>query len=140
VRSRSLLVAGGLLVLTAVLILVFVLRLSRTEGAKVKLASDVFRVGSARHFAPEIARHGPLLFQDPLARGTGRNIYVQHLGADPSTGWIAVAAPRGTSCDVSWSGRSFVDCHGDHGPDGHALASYPVTVALGVVTVDLRTG
>ena len=139
-KARSLLVAGGLLVLTAVLLLVFVLRLTRTEGAKVKLASDVFRVGSARHFAAEIAEDGPLLFQDPLARGTGRNIYVQHLGADPSTGWIAVEAPRNTSCDVTWNGRGFVDCAGDHGPDGRDLRSYPATVARGVVTVDLRTG
>lgn len=140
-RGRTFVVTGALLVAAAVLLLLFVLRLTGTSGAKVKLAPEVFTVGGAARFAGEIARRGPILFQDPLARGTGRNLYLLHAGADPATGWRAVEArlPADTACAVRWTGASFVDCRsGDHGADGADLRSYPVLVDRGQVSVDLR--
>jgi hypothetical protein len=148
-KVRSALVASALLVLTAVLVVVLVLRLASSPDAKVQLGDPVFEVGQVRRLAPEIERRGPLLFQDLLNRS--RDIYVQHLGTDVKTGWLAFEAhapgqPR--TCALRW-----VDARGQFEDpctkavfpaDGAGLVHYPTEVRRkdkGGLTlfVDLRT-
>jgi len=138
------LIITGLGVLTAVLLLVFVVRLSAQPGAKVKLGSDVFIAGRARDLAARVGRdHAPLLFPALVKQ---RDIYLQHLGDDPLKGWTAFdARPPGTlrRCTVVWqSDRSeFTDPCGPatFPADGAGLPPHPVTVDVnGKLSVDLR--
>jgi hypothetical protein len=132
-----------LAVLTAILIIVFVLRLARQPGAKVNLGEQEFAVGRDTAIAAEITSvRRPLLF--PPLRGS-IVLYVQHLGDDPTKGWLAFnAQPPGQTgpCLVTWrdATKDLVDCHGTHYPaDGTGLEQYAVRVdPSGEVIVNLR--
>ena len=111
---------------------------------KANLGDPVFNVGSAERLSKEIDERGPFLFQDPLSLGRGRNLYIQHLGDAPDTGWSAIEArlPDSEACAVTWvlKEETFVDCRGDrHPPDGEGLTTYPGIVEDGQVRVELRT-
>ena len=143
-RGRSAVVIGVLALLTAVLIVVLILRLSRTGQAKVQLGSTTFVMGPAVRLAPS-ADQAPLLFQALV--GKDLDIYVQHLGSDPIHGWLAFEAHRPggpASCALRWQGqtRTFVDpCdHMIYPADGQGLDQYRVTIdSKGRVTIDLHT-
>ncbi len=120
-----------------------VVRFAAENPDKANLDNPVFTVGRAERLAREIDERGPSLFQDPLSRGRGRNIYLQHLGDDHDDGWVAVEArlPDDPGCTVAWrpARQAFVDCHGDEHPaNGSGLTTYPASVTDGVVRVDLR--
>ena len=127
-------VAGGL---------IFLIVLSLTNSRSTEQARQAtFRVGSAERLAPDVARDGPLLFQDLLDRS--RDIYVQHLGGD---NWVAFeahapGAPR--RCVLEWRQRerNFVDpCDGRTFPaDGAGLVAYQTEVNDdGQIIVDLTS-
>src|SRR5688500_18848968 len=89
-------------VAAAVLLVVLCVNLaSREEG--LRLGDDVFTAGRADRLARTIERDGPVLYPDLLARSTDHNLYIQHLGDDPSRGWLAFEAdvddPR---CQLRW--------------------------------------
>ena len=143
-RGTAMVLVGLLSVLTAVLLIVFVLRLARSPNAKVNLGSQEFEIGPATTLAKSIARNGPLLFQ--ALRGTQLDIFVQHLGSDPAHGWYAFEAhapgqPR--RCQLTWQPAStdFADpCTSIRYPaDGDGLNHYPIRVDTnGKVIVNLR--
>lgn len=128
---------------TAVLVVIFVLRLARQPGAKVNLGEQEFQVGKASLFAARIASNGPLIF--PPLRG-GLTLYVQHSGPDPAHGWLAFAAQvpgQSGRCVVRWqpAQKDFVDpCDGSIFPsDGRGLAQYRARVdPSGQVVINLR--
>jgi hypothetical protein len=132
-----------LAVLTAVLVIFFVLRLARSPGAKVNLGDSEFDVGRDTVFAPSVAAHGPLIFA-PL-RGS-ITLYLQHLGTDPAKGWLAFGAHdpgQAATCLVVWrpATRDFVDhCNQAVFPaDGQGLDQYATRVdPSGHVIVNLR--
>lgn len=148
-KLKTAVVAVGLLVLAGVLILIFVLRLSQSPDANLQLGDETFEVGRVRALAPPIDEAGPLLFQDLLGRG--RHIYVQHIGDDPLTGWVALGAvPPGQPerCAVAWKQERGVfenPCtKRTYPPDGDGLSKYPTEVDRDreggpVLIVDLRT-
>lgn len=122
-----------------------VVKFASQNPEKANLGDPVFNVGGAERLSKEIDDRGPFLFQDPLSLGRGRNLYVQHLGDDPDTGWSAIEArlPDDEACAVTFDRdrEEFVDCRGDaHPPDGEGLVTYPGAVKGGRVRVDLRTG
>jgi len=143
-RSTSLLIITLLAVLTAVLLVTFVLRLARSPQAKVQLGTNTFDVGRADRLQRTIGQGGPLLFQ--ALRGARLDLYVQHAGTDTVHGWSAFEAHRpggSRSCLLQWrpSGHVFVDpCDATSYPaDGRGLDQYPVTVdSKGHVVIDLR--
>ena len=121
-----------------------VVRFASENPEKAGLGDSVFEVGQAERLSRAVAEDGPFLFQDPLSRGRGRNVYIQHLGDDPDTGWLAVEArlPDDPACLLEWNpaAEAFVDCrHGRHPADGAGLTTYPADVTDGQVSVDLRT-
>jgi hypothetical protein len=136
-----------LAVLTAVLVVVFVLRLARRPGARVNLGDQEFVVGRAAVFAAQIARTGPLIFPPPRGRLV---LYVQHLGTDPAHGWLAFSAhppdETGGQCVVRWrpAQRDLIDdrdhCRGTVYPaDGRGLLQYAARVDPGAnLIVNLR--
>ncbi|MDQ1415837.1 MAG: hypothetical protein QOF81_1450 [Acidimicrobiaceae bacterium] len=132
-----------LAVLTAVLLIVFVLRLARKPGAKVNLGDQEFALGKDTVFAAQVAKHGPLIFA-PL-RGS-ITLYVQHLGGDPTKGWLAFGAHdpgRPPTCNVAWrpATHDFEDpCDRAVYPaDGTGLDQYATRVEpSGQVIINLR--
>ncbi len=134
-----------LAVLTAVLLLVFVLRLARQPGGKVNLGDPEFHLGRASVFAPIVGSKGPLIFP-PLRHGSV-TLYVQHVAADPTKGWLAFGAlPPGEideKCLVQWRPltHDFTNpCTQTRYPaDGTGLDQYPVRVdPSGQVIINLR--
>jgi hypothetical protein len=144
-RRTVLLLVSVLAVLTAILVIVFVLRLSRQPGAKVNIGDQEFALGHDTVFAARVAGNGPLIFA-PL-RGS-LTIYVQHLGADPARGWLAFSAfaPPGPGqparCVVHWrpADHDFAGCTGATYPgDGRGLDQYATRVdPSGQVIINLR--
>jgi hypothetical protein len=143
-RRQGIVVTAALALAAAVLLLVFVLRLSAKPGAKTNLSTSTFKIPRADRFAKEIEKGGPLLFQDLLNKS--RDIFVQHLGADTKAGWSAfLAHPEAESrkCQLVWRQKSH-DFRDPCGPqlypaDGAGLPHYQVTVAPnGDVTIDLN--
>lgn len=142
-RGTSLVIIAVLTLVTAVLLVIFVLRLAKQPGAKVNLGSQVFDVGKATVFAPEVARFGPLKFQALRGRA---DIFVQHLGPDPKRGWLAFEThppdePR--TCVLQWQPPSddFLDpcSHRTFLANGTGLNQYGVRVdSNGHVIVTLR--
>lgn len=127
-------------VLTAVLLIVFVLRLSESSNTKVQLGSDTFAAGKAAQLQPQIARDGPLLFQG--LRGQGGDLYVQHLGTEPAHGWLAFTADAPSGCVLKWQpGPRTLACSGMSFPaNGQGLDQFGVTVdSKGKVIVDLAS-
>jgi hypothetical protein len=147
-NPRSLALAlGGVIIGLVILVVVFVVALPglTEEGrVEVKLGADTFTVGQARPKAESIAVDGPFLFSD-VANGQ-RDIYVQHLGNDPLTGWSSFDARRpgtGRECTLTWdrSAANFDDPCSDQAvpADGAGLPTYPVEVTDSeTVIVDLN--
>lgn len=145
---RSMVLAVGGVVLGLVLVvLLFVLAIpSLTESGTVKTSFgvDTFNTGSAESRARSIARDGPFLYSD--VAGRQRDVYIQHIGDDPTTGWYAfdarqVGQPR--ECTLEWQAdtQEFRNpCNGSTVPaDGTGLIAYTVTVNDdGNVILDFR--
>lgn len=145
--SRSIILAvAGVAVGIALVLGLFVVAIpSLTESGKVevKLGSDTYDAGSASARAENIAEGGPLLFSD-VSSGK-RDIYLQHIGDDVTTGWYAFDARRAgqaRDCTLSWqTSGTFRDPCDDTiiAADGTGLLSYPVTITdKGKVIIDLR--
>jgi hypothetical protein len=138
---------GGLVLGIVLVLVVFVLAVpSLTESGKVevKLGPDRFDAGSAEDQAAEIAENGPILFSD--VAGKQRDIYLQHVGSDAHSGWLAFDAREpGASrdCFLEWRAETgqFVDrCDGSTvNATGDGLTQYSVEVTDGGrVVIDLR--
>jgi hypothetical protein len=145
---RSLVLAvGGVVVGITLLLVVFVVALpSLTESGTVEvtIGDDVFKAGSAEARSESIAADGPTLYSD-VSGGT-RDIFIQHIGEDPLTGWYAFDARRpgqGRDCPLDWDAAAEVfrdRCDGTTVPaDGTGLIAYPVEVTEdGELIVDLN--
>jgi hypothetical protein len=128
-------VAGVVIGIALILVLFVVAIPSLTESGKVevKIGDDTFAAGSVESRSRAIAEDGPLLFSD--VSGGQRDIYLQHIGDDPATGWYAFDARRpgqSRDCSLTWepAAGEFVDpCDGTVVPaDGTGLLAYPVVV------------
>lgn len=141
----SKLVLGGIFaVVLAICVIGAILFLAEDEDSGVRFVGGdaVFDAVDAEANAEIVAETGPLVFGD--ASGGGRPVLLQHVGADPETGWVALSAiaPGTESCIVRWEADDdeFRDCRGEsYPPDGSGLAAYPTDVVDGKVTVDLST-
>lgn len=148
-NPRTLLLGlGGVaigIILVLVLFVVAIPKLTESNQVEVKLGTSTFNAGSAESRAEAIDEDGPFLFSDPS--GGSRDIYLQHTGTDPLTGWIAFETRRpGTTreCTLVWDvdAHLFRDpCAGDTVPaDGLGLVQYSVEVTeSGDVVIDLAT-
>ena len=67
-------------------------RLASTGDVTVRLGDDTFEAGDPTEMSTVIVRDGPILYAD--AAGGRRDIWLQHLGADPAAGWYAFDAHR----------------------------------------------
>ena len=73
-----------------------------------------------------------------------RDVYIQHLGRNQATGWLALAARApgqdDRSCHLQWRDGRFEDpcTHATFPADGTGLTSYPTRVEKGRLFVDLN--
>lgn len=118
-------------------------RLASTGDVTVQLGDDTFEAGDPVEMSRVIARDGPILYAD--AAGGNRDIWLQHLGADPAGGWYAFDAHRlgaGRDCTLAWepTAEVFTDpCDGTVvAPHGEGLPSYEVRIENGELIVDLN--
>lgn len=99
---RSAVILGGVAVVAALVIGLIAVNLGQQSGRLV-LGDVDFSSLNTDNMAEEIADDGPILWPDI---GTGsRDIWLQHLGDDPSDGWYAFdARDVGVSreCNVVW--------------------------------------
>lgn len=130
-------------------VVVLVVRYAARNPDDANLGSREFEVGRADRLAGRISQQRePLLFKDPLTAQPGREVYVQHIGASPDDGWLAIEAyapgsPREVRCILKWEreSRRFRDPCGSKtfARDGEGLVTYPGRVdTRGVVVIDLR--
>jgi hypothetical protein len=97
---------------------------------------------NATVMARQIARDGPLLLPDASPHRT-LDVYLQHLGVNPTVGWLAFSARAPGSddrrCTLTWADGAFGDpCGGGTFPaDGAGLRQFTVRVAANAVYVDL---
>lgn len=112
-------------------------------GIENNLGDKDFREIDAEAIADEITDRGPVGFNS--VGGQSRPIWLQHLGDDPDTGWLAFEArvPGQPGCLVQWDRdlALFVnDCDESdvYPPDGEGLTPIPLLVENGEVIVDLN--
>jgi hypothetical protein len=149
--GRALAVAGAGVVL-ALFLAFAVANLASKGKVDVRLGTDTFSQQKAKDAAKKVAADGPILYADTA--GGDRDIVLQHLGDDPETGWIALAArPPGVSrgCTIQSrdrtepfrlldaNGKVSGDCDGrEFPPNGAGLPTYEVSVRDGKLDVDLN--
>ncbi len=149
-RNRIAVIASVAGVVAAAVLTFLVVRFASQRPDEVNLGDKVFEVADAERLARRIEQErAPFLFKDPLTRRPGREVYVQHVGADPKVGWLAIeayapGAPRRLDCILVWDrvNARFRDPCGDQTfpADGSGLRTYPAEVnESGQVVVDLRT-
>jgi hypothetical protein len=142
--GKALLVAGVSVVL--LLALAFLVANAASKGnVEINLGDDRFNAGQVDNIANSIVEGDglPFLYQDLV--GGDRNIFVQHLGDDPDTGWSAFGAfvPERPDCrvDIDRERKLLVNaCDGSvtYPPSGTGLRPYPVSVEDGRLYVDIN--
>lgn len=116
-----------------VLLVLWITRQAQDGEVSVRIGDPTFRPGLAETMARFVDEQGPWLVPD--VAGGDRDLVLQHLGEDPTSGWYAFAArPEGAprDCVVEWQPdtQRFVDsCDATaYPPDGSGLPQFPVTV------------
>ena len=118
-------------------------RLASTGEVTVRLGDDTFEAGDPAEMSRVIARDGPILYAD--AAGGKRDIWLQHLGTNPTDGWYAFDAHRpggGRDCTLHWQPTAAVFTDPCDGAvveaHGEGLPSYEVRISDGELIVDLN--
>jgi hypothetical protein len=143
--------AGKALAIAAVGVIValglaFLVAQAASRGdVQLNLGDERFEAGEPGNIAARIAKDGglPVLYPDLVHRD--RNIFVQHLGGDDDTGWVAFGAfdPDDPSCavEIDREAKTLVnacDPSTTYPLTGAGLRSYPTTVEGDRVIVDLN--
>ena len=145
-NARSAVLVGFTGVMIALVLGLGVIWLAGSGGdVEVQLGDTDFDAGQIWRISEEINDRGPILYSD--VAGRSRDIILQHLGANPETGWLAFAArPLGQprDCFFQWnpdSGRFdliagaddtecaevTMDAEGNLST-GDSILSYPITI------------
>lgn len=141
-RATVIGIVGVVVGTVLILLVLFAGNLGGGDDTHTTSSKSTFDVGPADDRAAAITRdQTPLLFQDPVQ--FEHPIFVQHLGIDAKTGWLAFDAVAGKDCVLTWHRESqdFTDCHDARIPadGGSVLHHYPTTVDKnGHVIVDLN--
>lgn len=119
--------------------------LAQSGQVQLSIGDEIFAPGNIDRLSEDIAREQtPLLLSD--VSGGDRDIFLQHIGDEPATGWFAFAvrpldAPR--DCFVNWErDEQFFSYNCDDRTfpaNGEGLFQYPVVISeTGEITIDLN--
>ena len=119
--------------------------LASSGDVQISIGDEVFAPGNIERLSEDIeAQQTPLLLSD--VSGGDRDIFLQHIGDEPGTGWFAFAvrpndAPR--DCFINWEieAQEFsYNCDDRTFPaNGEGLFQYPVNINPGGdITIDLN--
>lgn len=142
--GKALAIAGVSTVLIVVVAFLVAQAASRGD-VEIKLGDERFNAGEVESIAARIDRDGglPALYPDLVNRD--RPIFVQHIGDDPNTGWVAFGAfdPDDPGCivEIDREAKILVNaCDEDvtYPLAGDGLRFYPTSVADGEVFVDIN--
>jgi hypothetical protein len=142
--GKALAIASVSIVL--ILAVTFVVAQAASRGdVEINLGDERFNAGRSERLAKEIDDGGGLPFLYPDLVGRSRNLYVNHLGDDPDTGWVAFGAfvPDDPSCAVELDREAKIlvsacDPEVTYPLGGKGLRFYPATVEGGRVYVDIN--
>ncbi len=117
--------------------------LAESGDVQLNIGDQVFAPGNVDRLSDDL-QDQPLLLSDPA--GGDRDIFLQHIGDEPETGWFAFAVrpPDATrDCFIQWQTDDDLftyNCDDRTFPaDGEGLFQYPVIVAgNGEITIDLN--
>jgi hypothetical protein len=146
-RAVSVAVVGVVLALGTAFL---VAGLASRGDVEVRLGDDRFDAGRTENLARIIESDGqPILFPDPA--NFSRAIYVDHAGADPQAGWLAVSAfvPDQPECTLVFDPDAGQYVIGDEQPEscdrsttfprsGAGLRAFPAEVDDGRLLIDLQ--
>jgi len=105
INARSAIMVGFTGVMIALALGVGVVWLAQSSGdVEIQLGDTDFDAGHIGRVSTEIDDRGPILYSD--VAGRSRDLILQHLGDDPTTGWLAFEArpigdPR--DCFFQWN-------------------------------------
>ena len=146
-RSVGTVTVAVMTLITSVLLVIFFVRFTSTNPKTLGLGDETFILGASDRFSKDIANDGPIFFPDLLHHQLGTQVYVNHIGSNPNTGWHAFESRidgEARDCTLEWhqAQRQFVSpCSHRHIPaDGTGLATYKVTVLADKrVEIDFRS-
>ena len=138
---RSAVILGGVAVVAALVIGLIAVKPRPTSGRLV-LGDVDFSSLNTDNMAAEIDDGGPILWPDI---GTGsRDIWLQHLGDDPGSGWTpsmraSSAYPANATCLGPSTNEFENPCTGDRYPaDGAGLPQIPVFLDQRRLIIDIN--
>jgi hypothetical protein len=106
INARSAVLVGITGVVIALLLGAMVVWVARSsDTVQVQLGDTRFDAGFTGRISEEIAARGPILYPDAGSRGQ-RDLYVQHIGDDPTVGWLAFSVRRPADprdCSAVWN-------------------------------------
>ncbi len=151
INARSALLVGATGVIIAFLLGGMVLWVSNSSDAiELNLGDRVFDAGFVGRQSEEISARGPILYADAGSSGQ-RDLFLQHIGDDPDSGWLAFSARRvgdPRDCSAVWdrddrifelTSSTEVECDTVTFSElGCGLFRYPAEVIDGKVTVFLN--
>ena len=127
-----------------VMLVIFVVQQSDKPSSDISFGATVFEAGQVEPLARAIAKDGPVFYRAPNNRGP--DIYVQHVGADPRSGWHAFdarAEGQERSCTLTWQAAQaqFLEpCSKAMFPaDGAGMRQYRTAVLGDRLTIDFRS-
>jgi hypothetical protein len=144
-RPTGIVMSVIIALIVGVMLIVFVIQQSKKPNNDINFGQPtVFPAGKISSLSDEIEKRGPIL-QASLTNG-GPDIYLQHTGLDPASGWQAFnaqAGGQGRQCTIQWRAavRQFVDpCTQQVYPDdGGSLQHYKIVLENGQVNIDFRS-
>ncbi len=119
--------------------------LAQSGEVQLSIGDQVFAPGNIDRLSEDIDRQQTPLFFGDVAGGD-RDIFLQHTGDEPATGWFAFAVRPGDAprdCFITWDANEQLfnyNCDDRTFPaDGEGLFQYPVNINdSGEITIDLN--
>ena len=129
---------------TVVVVIIGLVIIAATVGSDrtvTNLGDEVFGDIRAERVVRDVAEGGPVFYPD-LTDGR-RDIWVTHVGDDPSTGFLVLLARAPSGCLIQWdpAAGDFYDICDEtvrFAADGTGLEQYPYEIDDGKLIIDLN--
>jgi len=112
-----------------------------TNRSATNLGDERFEDVRAAQVVENVADGGPVFYRD--LTGGDRDIWITHIGDDPSTGFVVLSAVAPSGCLVQWDATAadFYDICDDtirYPADGAGLGEFPFELVDGKLVIDLN--